>query len=90
VATLKAAAAGVPVVGFDAGGLPEAVVDGKTGLLTPPEDVDALARALETLIDDEDRRRQMGAAGQQRMQKEFSIDTMADKHVALYESVLNG
>jgi hypothetical protein len=32
----------------------------------------------------------MGAAGQQRMQNEFSIDTMADKHVALYESVLNG
>jgi glycosyltransferase involved in cell wall biosynthesis len=90
VATLKAAAAGVPVVGFDAGGLPEAVVDGKTGLLTPAEDVDAFTRALEELIEDEDRRRQMGAAGQQRMQNEFSIDTMADKHVALYESVLNG
>jgi len=90
VATLKAAAAGVPVVGFDAGGLPEAVVDGKTGLLTPAEDVDAFAAALEELIEDDDRRRQMGAAGQQRMQKEFSIDTMADKHVALYESVLNG
>jgi glycosyltransferase involved in cell wall biosynthesis len=90
VATLKAAAAGVPVVGFAAGGLPEAVVDGATGLLVPPEDTAALAAALATLIEDAGLRRRMGAAGQHRMQKEFSIATMADKHVNLYETVLNG
>jgi glycosyltransferase involved in cell wall biosynthesis len=90
VATLKAAAAAVPVVGFAAGGLPEAVVDGETGVLVPPEDVDALSRALVTLIEDADLRRRMGAAGQDRMQKEFSIATMADKHVNLYETILNG
>ncbi len=90
VATLKAAAAAVPVVGFAAGGLPEAVVDGETGLLTPPEDVDALAQALATLIDDAELRQRLGAAGRDRMQKEFSIATMADKHVNLYETVLNG
>ena len=90
VATLKAAAAAVPVVGFAAGGLPEAVVDGTTGMLVPPEDTDALAAALGTLIGDPGLRRRMGAAGQHRMQKEFSIATMADKHVNLYETVLNG
>ena len=90
VATLKAAAAGVPVVGFAAGGLVEAVADGVTGVLTPPEDVDELRDAIAALIDDDDRRDQMGQAGRARMQKEFSIDTMADKHVALYENVLNG
>jgi glycosyltransferase involved in cell wall biosynthesis len=90
VATLKAAAAGVAVVGFDAGGLPEAVVDGKTGTLVPAEDTDALRQAIATLVDDEELRRSMGAAGQQRMQNEFSIATMADKHVALYETILNG
>ena len=89
VATLKAAAAGVPVVGFNAGGLPEAVVDGETGVLVAPENVAALQDAIATLIDNGDLRQQMGAAGRERMQKEFSIDTMADKHVALYESVLN-
>ena len=90
VAALKASAAAVPVVGFNAGGLPEAVIDGETGILVAPEDVDALRRALEALIDDPARREQLGAAGRERMQKSFSIVTMADKHVALYESILNG
>ena len=90
VATLKAAAAGVPVIGFNAGGLPEAVVDGETGILVSPENVEELRAAIATLIDDDDLRHRMGAAGQQRMQSEFSIDTMADKHNEFYESVLNG
>jgi glycosyltransferase involved in cell wall biosynthesis len=90
VAALKAAAAGVAVVGFDAGGLSEAVVNGETGLLVPAENAEQLRDAIMTLIDDEPLRREMGVAGRERMQKEFSIDTMADKHVALYESVLNG
>jgi glycosyltransferase involved in cell wall biosynthesis len=90
VATLKAAAAGVPVVGFKAGGLAEAVVDGETGTLVPAGDVDALRDAIATLIGDDDLRARMGAAGRERMQKEFSIATMADRHVALYESILNG
>ena len=90
VAALKAAAAGVPVVGFDAGGLGEAVVNGETGLLVPSENAKQLADAITTLIDDAPLRREMSVAGKERMQKEFSIDTMADKHVAIYESVLNG
>jgi len=90
VVTLKAAAAGVPVVGFDAGGLQEAVIHGKTGLLVPAGDVTGLWKAMATLVGDERMRLQMGAAGRERMQNEFSIATMADKHIALYESVLNG
>ena len=90
VATLKAAAAGIPVVGFDAGGLSEAVDDGETGLLVPAEDVLQLQNALRRLLTDKDLRTRLGAAGQVRMQKEFSIATMADKHIALYDAVLNG
>lgn len=90
VAALKAAAAGVPVVGFDAGGLPEAVVSGETGVLVPAGDVDALRNALARLVEDAQLRQRMGAAGRQRMQNEFSIATMADRHVELYQSVLNG
>ncbi len=90
VATLKAAAAGVPVVGFDAGGLPEAVVDGETGFLVPPADVEKLQTAIATLIEDDDMRRRMGAAGRERMQNEFSIATMVTRHIALYESVIHG
>jgi glycosyltransferase involved in cell wall biosynthesis len=90
VATLKAAAAGVPVVGFDAGGLPEAVIDGETGILVSAGNVQELQDAIVSLIEQDDLRQRMGSAGRQRMQNEFSIDTMADKHVALYESILNG
>jgi len=90
VVTLKAAAAGVPVIGFKAGGLMEAVVDGQTGVLVPPENVEELRDAIAALLDDANLRQQMGAAGKKRMQNEFSIDTMVDKHIALYESVLNG
>jgi glycosyltransferase involved in cell wall biosynthesis len=90
VVTLKAAAAGVPVIGFKAGGLMEAVVDGQTGVLVPPENVEELRDAIATLLDCANLRQQMGVAGKERMQNEFSIDTMVDKHIALYESVLNG
>lgn len=89
VAALKAAAAGVPVVGFAAGGLVEAVEDGKTGLLVQAEDADALQKAIAMLVADSELRDRLGAAGRLRMQKEFSIDTMADQHVALYDAVLN-
>ena len=90
VATLKAAAAGVPVVSFDAGGVAEAVADGETGILVPAEDIEALQDAIATLIDDDELRSRLGAAGRERMQKEFSIATMVDRHEQLYESVLNG
>ena len=90
VAALKAAAAGLPVVGFAAGGLGEAVVHEETGLLVMPEDSVALYRALLRLVDDAGYRRQLGSAGRERMHDEFSIATMADKHIELYESVTTG
>jgi glycosyltransferase involved in cell wall biosynthesis len=90
VVTLKAAAAGVPVVAFDAGGLGEAVVDGETGLLVEAGNAGALRDALETLLADRGLASRLGAAGRERMQTEFTIATMVDKHVRLYESVIDG
>ena len=90
VAALKAAAAGIAVVGYAAGGLIEAIADGRTGMLVPAGDIEALGSAIAQLIDDDARRAAMGAAGRERMQKEFSIATMADRHIAVYEEVLNG
>ena len=89
VVTLKAQAASVPVVGFRAGGIPESVIDGETGMLVPPEDVAALTGAMATLMTDDERRATLGRNGKARMQAEFSIDTMVDRHVELYESILN-
>jgi len=89
IVTLKAQAAGVPVVAFRAGGLPEAVIDGEAGTLVPPADVAALTGAIATLMADDERRSRYGRAGQERMQAEFSIDTMVERHITLYDAILN-
>ena len=88
VAVLKAQAAGVPVVACNAGGLPESVEHGVSGLLVEPENAGALHEAIATLFDDDQMRARMATAGRERMQNRFTIDTMADQHVELYDSIL--
>ena len=84
VAVLEAMAAGVPVVASAVGGLPEAVDDGRTGLLVPPEDPRALGVAIAELAADVERARRMGIAGRARVLAEFSMERMADAYEALY------
>ena len=62
---LEAAAHGLPVVAHDVGGVSEAVVDGVTGLLVPPNRPAQLAAAFEQLVFDEELRNRLGAAGRQ-------------------------
>jgi glycosyltransferase involved in cell wall biosynthesis len=90
VSMLKAAAAGVAVVAFDVAGSREAVVNGRTGILVEPKDTDALERAVLTLAENAALRRACGEAARKRMREEFSIDTMVDRHIELYQSFLHG
>lgn len=69
---LEAAAAGVPAVTSNIYGLTDAVEDEVTGLLVPPRDAEALARALEKLLADEEARKAMGGAARQRALECFS------------------
>lgn len=62
---LEAAAHGLPVVAHDVGGVSEAVVDGQTGLLVPPNRPAQLAAAFEKLVHDDSLRRRLGLAGRQ-------------------------
>jgi len=71
LAVLEAAAVSLPVVAYAEGGAKELVQDGVTGLLTAPEDVDALARSLTRLIGDLDYARALGRAGHSRIMSEF-------------------
>jgi glycosyltransferase involved in cell wall biosynthesis len=80
---LEAMARGRPVLATATGGIPEWLIDGETGLLTPPGDVRALARALERLLDDPDLRARMGAAGAEHVRRRFT----ATVHVARIEEV---
>jgi rhamnosyl/mannosyltransferase len=88
---LEAMAAGRPVITT---ALPSAVrevnVPGVTGLEVPLRDVSALARALEVLSRDADRRRSMGEAGRKRVAERFTQRAMAERHVELYERILAG
>ena len=89
VAMLKAAAAAVPVVAFDVAGSREAVIHGKTGVLVPPEDVRTLQKAIALMIEEPEMCKELGEAGRQRMQEDFSVGTMVESHIELYESLLN-
>jgi len=86
---LEAMAAGKPLVATDIPGCREAVVHGQTGLLVPPRDVQALAAALERLIDDPTLRASMGAAGRARVEQNFSDAIICEKTLAVYESLVS-
>ena len=84
MATVEAMACGLPVVATDAGGLPEVVVDGETGLLVRRNDPRGLADALVRLAGDEQLRRRLGAAGRSRVEQLFSYDRIAVEVEELY------
>jgi glycosyltransferase involved in cell wall biosynthesis len=86
---LEAMAAGLPVVASNVGGVPELVVDGRTGLLVPPRDVPALAEALRALLSDAARRRSMGEAGREQAVRAFGVERSAAAHVRLYRELLS-
>lgn len=70
---LEAMAAGLPVVSTPISGIPEAIADGETGILVPPGDSEALAEALERLLEDPALRCRLGRAGQERVRHDFDI-----------------
>ncbi|MDP3288911.1 MAG: glycosyltransferase [Methyloversatilis sp.] len=88
VSLLQASAAAVPIVTCRAGGLPEAVADGVSGLLIDPGDVAALTATLRRLLDDAPLRRRLGAAGRARILADFSVDAMVEGNLAIYRRLL--
>ena len=88
MATLEAMAAGLPVVGTSAGGLPELVEDGRTGYVVEPADVQALADRLCHLLLNPDRRHAMGEAGRTRARERFGVARMAAGVAGVYDQLL--
>jgi glycosyltransferase involved in cell wall biosynthesis len=82
----EALACGVPCVATDVGD--SAVVVGEQGRIVPPDNPQALAEAMEALLDlsSEDRRR-MGAEASRRMEETFSVQMLAARYAALYRSL---
>ena len=87
-AALEAAAAGCCVVASGTGGLREIVRDGVTGVLVPPGDPAALARALADLADDPERRARLGRAAAADVRERFAPERLAPRVMEIYDEVL--
>ncbi len=86
---IEAMATARPVIATAHGGPLEVVVPGKTGLLVPPGDASALARAMRTLYQDAALRRDMGGAGLARVRETYTIEQHVAAFEALYSEVLD-
>jgi len=89
-AMLSAMAYGLPVVAFDRGGNPEAIEDGKNGLLVKELDPSALAAALERLVARPEEAARLGQAARETVIARFSEDRMTEETLRLYEHLVTG
>jgi glycosyltransferase involved in cell wall biosynthesis len=80
--------AGLPIVATRVGGVPDLIDDGVHGLLVEPGDPQALALAIEELLRDRERAREMGARARERRRREFDLDVMVANFEALYLELL--
>lgn len=87
-AILEAMAAGTPVVATSVGGIPELLSNGKTGRLVPAGDADALAHAVDGLLQDPDAARRLGAAGRAQVQEKHACEVAAAQLERLYRGAL--
>jgi glycosyltransferase involved in cell wall biosynthesis len=84
---LEAMAVGLPIVASDVGGISEALIDGESGTLVPPDQSQALSHALVATLSDLDRRRSMGDAARSRLEGHFTLEAMIEGHAAAYGEV---
>ena len=87
---LQAFAAGVPVVASSIGGIPEVVKDGETGILVPPEDAAALARAIESVLSDGSGAAARAREARRLVEERFSHGATVSRLLALYDEVIAG
>lgn len=86
---LEAGAVGLPVVATDVGGNREVVVDGKSGLLVPSKDPEALARAMVRLMElSPEERRSMGKYGRRHIEENYSLERVVEQWEMLYMELL--
>jgi len=87
---LEANACGIPVIGGRSGGIPDAIVDGQTGLLVDPLDQEQIAEAIIRLLTDEGLARRLGAQGRRRVLRELRWQQIAQRFLALEKRPAGG
>jgi glycosyltransferase involved in cell wall biosynthesis len=88
IVLLEAMLASLPVVATRVSAVPEVVADGETGLLAEAGDAEAIAAALDALLADPGRARALGEAGHRRARAEFSVATMTERTLAVYDEAI--
>jgi len=86
---IEATAVGRPVITTNSIGCKETVVDGYNGYLIPTKDSKTLAEKLKVLIDDSQLRQEMGRNSRKLAERDFSIDTVVEKHLEIYKKLAN-
>jgi len=84
---LEANCCGTPVIGSRTGGIPDAIADGRSGLLVPPRDPRALAAAIQRLLGEPGAARVMGRTGQERARTQFTWEQVARRVDAAFEEI---
>lgn len=84
VAVLEASAAGLPVIATKHAGIPDVILDGKTGFLVEEHDVDVMAEKMIQLLEDKSLAQQMGMRGKERIKTHFTLE----KHLATLDTLL--
>ena len=87
---LEAMARGVPVVGFDVGGVSDWLRDGENGYLVPRRDVSGMGQRINAILDDEQLRSRMGRRGIEMVRNHFSIESHMASLLSLYQGTQNG
>jgi colanic acid/amylovoran biosynthesis glycosyltransferase len=85
---LEAAATGLPIIGSRVGGIPECILEGRTGFLVPERDEAALAERMGELLEDAAKRRQMGTEGRALVERRFDIHRQTEALENLYDTLL--
>lgn len=88
VALLEAMAHGLPIVATTAGGIPEIIVNGSEGLLSPPRQLEELAANIARMMDDQALRIRLGSAAREKVRSRYGIEKLAGEWEVLYQNLL--
>ncbi len=90
VSIMEAMASRLPVIATDVGGVSEIVVNNETGILVPPQNPGAIAKAILALFSDFCRAKNMGKMGRERIKQNFTIEKMVKETEDLHEELMGG